>query len=139
LKDNHRGVLIGEQSFGKGSVQSVVGLPDGSAIKLTTALYFTPSGGSIQATGIIPDVLVKAVRISAKDVAKDAEKEKKRTRIFERDLKGHLKNAGKKKASENVRGEPSEAMQKRLKKDVVLQRAVDLLRGMHAIQSVAQR
>jgi len=138
LKDNHRGVLIGERSFGKGSVQSVVGLPDGSAIKLTTALYFTPSGGSIQATGIIPDVPVKAVRIAAKDAAKNAEKEKKRTRIFERDLKGHLANAGKKKTSEDVLGEPSETMKKRLKVDVVLQRAVDLLRGMHAIQTVAQ-
>jgi len=138
LKDNHRGVLIGERSFGKGSVQSVVGLPDGSAIKLTTALYFTPSGGSIQATGILPDVLVKAVRVARKDAAKDKPKEKKRTRIFERDLKGHLKNAGRKKSNEHVQGEPSETMKKRLKVDVVLQRAVDLLRGMHAIQSVTQ-
>jgi len=139
LKDNHRAVLIGERSFGKGSVQSVVGLPDGSAIKLTTALYFTPSGASIQATGIEPDVLVKAVRVARKDAVKDNQKEKKRTRIFERDLKGHLKNAGRKKSTEHVQGTPSETMQKRLKVDVVLQRAVDLLRGMHAVQGMAQR
>jgi len=141
LKDNHRAVLLGERSFGKGSVQSVVGLPDGSAIKLTTALYYTPSGRSIQATGIEPDVLVEAVRVRKAD--KDAEaKAKKRPRVFERDLKGHLKNGGKgknkKKAADDVHGEPSKAMQERLQKDVVLQRALDLLRGMHAVQDMAQ-
>ncbi len=139
LQDNHRAVLLGTQSFGKGSVQSVVGLPDGSAIKLTTALYYTPSGTSIQATGIVPDVPVEAVRLTSAE-AKDKEKKSKPTRVFESDLKGHLNNGGKNRGKKNVKvlqGEPSEAMQKRLEQDVVLQRALDLLRGVHAIHAMA--
>jgi len=134
LQDNHRAVLLGAQSFGKGSVQSVVGLPDGSAIKLTTALYYTPSGRSIQATGIVPDVSIEDVRVS-----REEDDKKKSTRVFERDLKGHLNNVGKsgKKNAEKVKGEPSEAMQKRIEQDVYLQRALDLLRGVHAIEGMA--
>jgi carboxyl-terminal processing protease len=58
LHDHKRAVLVGTRTFGKGSVQNVIDLPDGSALKLTTALYYTPSGRSIQAEGIEPDVLV---------------------------------------------------------------------------------
>ncbi len=56
LKDNHRAILMGRRTFGKGSVQSVLPLPDGEAIKLTTARYYTPDGHSIQARGITPDI-----------------------------------------------------------------------------------
>ena len=59
LRDHKRAVLVGTRTFGKGSVQSVIELPDGSAMKLTTALYYTPSGRSIQAQGIEPDVVVE--------------------------------------------------------------------------------
>lgn len=59
LQDNHRAVLLGAQSFGKGSVQSVIPLPDGSGLRLTTSKYFTPSGRSIHGKGIKPDVEVK--------------------------------------------------------------------------------
>jgi carboxyl-terminal processing protease len=58
LRDHQRAVVVGTRTFGKGSVQNVIELPDGSAMKLTTALYFTPSGRSIQAQGIAPDVEV---------------------------------------------------------------------------------
>jgi len=58
LQDQQRAVILGERSFGKGSVQTVIPLTDGSGIKLTTALYYTPNGRSIQAEGIIPDIVV---------------------------------------------------------------------------------
>ena len=59
LRDNKRAVLVGEKSFGKGSVQSVIPLPDGSGLRLTTARYFTPSGACINGIGITPDVVVE--------------------------------------------------------------------------------
>jgi carboxyl-terminal processing protease len=59
LHDQHRAVLVGTRTFGKGSVQNIIDMPDGSALKLTTALYFTPSGTSIQARGIDPDVVIE--------------------------------------------------------------------------------
>jgi carboxyl-terminal processing protease len=61
LQDHERAVLVGTRTFGKGSVQNVIDLPDHSALKLTTALYFTPSGRSIQAQGIEPDVRIEAI------------------------------------------------------------------------------
>ncbi|MFA5060264.1 MAG: S41 family peptidase [Candidatus Omnitrophota bacterium] len=61
LKDNKRAIILGEKSFGKGSVQSVVPLPDGSALRLTTSKYFTPSGVSIHNVGIIPDIVVAKI------------------------------------------------------------------------------
>lgn len=63
LKDNKRAVILGTTSFGKGSVQTVLPLDNKTGIKLTTALYYTPSGTSIQATGIIPDIVVNEVEI----------------------------------------------------------------------------
>ena len=62
LQDRHRTVLVGTRSFGKGSVQTVIPLPDNGAIRLTTARYYTPSGRSIQGLGIVPDVLVAETR-----------------------------------------------------------------------------
>ena len=62
LQDRHRAVLVGTRSFGKGSVQTVIPLPDNGAIRLTTARYYTPSGRSIQGLGIAPDVLVAETR-----------------------------------------------------------------------------
>ncbi len=58
MQDQHRAVLVGARTFGKGSVQTIIPLPDGSGLRLTTARYYTPAGRSIQATGIVPDVLV---------------------------------------------------------------------------------
>jgi carboxyl-terminal processing protease len=64
IKDNKRGILIGETTFGKGSVQTVRELPDGSGVKITTALYYTPSGSSIHDVGIEPDEVVKEVEVT---------------------------------------------------------------------------
>ena len=132
LQDNQRAVLMGTRSFGKGSVQRIIPLSDGSAFKLTTSLYYTPSGRSIQATGIDPDVEVKAVRLKIEDDGSDRPK-----RVTEANMKGHLANGnGKtktKKEEETVSGQPSEQMVERLTKDVQLQRAVDLLQGLHVL------
>lgn len=88
LQDNGRALIVGTQTFGKASVQTVIPLEDGSALKLTTARYYTPSGRSIQAEGIKPDILVKLTRPSE-------EKENRlEERLREKDLKGHIKPAG---------------------------------------------
>jgi carboxyl-terminal processing protease len=90
LQDNGRALIIGTQTFGKASVQTVISLEDGSALKLTTARYYTPKGRSIQAEGIKPDIVVKYVR-----PAEDAENNNllREDRIREKDLKGHIKPA----------------------------------------------
>ncbi|MDX8406252.1 MAG: S41 family peptidase [Mariprofundus sp.] len=135
LQDHHRAVLLGTLSFGKGSVQSVVPLSDGTAIKVTTALYYTPSGRSIQATGIDPDIKVEQLAIKPADKAKA-----KLPSVFESSLKGHLANGNHDKkaaktAAEIPTGDASDAMKKRLPLDTQLQRALDLLRGLHALKS----
>ena len=88
LQDNGRALIIGTQTFGKASVQTVIALEDGSALKLTTARYYTPKGRSIQAEGIKPDIVVKYIR-----PAEDAENNNLlwEDRIREKDLKGHIK------------------------------------------------
>src|SRR5882724_908720 len=63
LQDHHRAILLGTKSFGKGSVQTIIPIPGHGAIRLTTARYYTPSGRSIQATGIVPDILVEQAKI----------------------------------------------------------------------------
>jgi carboxyl-terminal processing protease len=118
LKDWNRAVIIGTQTFGKGSVQSVVPLTDGSALRLTTAKYYTPKGISIQSTGITPDILVKAEMKNG---------EKGRPVIREKDLEGHLTNG------EEIEGKPFEheeiiPVEIDEKDDVQLQRAIDLLK-----------
>lgn len=85
LQDNRRAIIVGTRTFGKGSVQTVIPLEDGSALKLTTAKYYTPSGRSIQAEGIAPDIVIKYQRPAQ-------EKEGAEDRIRERDLKGHIKS-----------------------------------------------
>ncbi|MBF0162081.1 MAG: S41 family peptidase [Magnetococcales bacterium] len=86
LQDHHRGVIMGTRSFGKGSVQTIIPLSDGSGLRLTTAQYYTPSGRSIQAKGITPDVVVEDMDLSG-------HKRDEEHRPTEADLKGHLKNA----------------------------------------------
>lgn len=87
LQDNKRAVIVGERSFGKGSVQSVIKLGDGSGLKLTVARYYTPSGVSIQSEGIKPDIEIEDV--DAEAFAKAVTKQKG-TR--EKDISGHLKS-----------------------------------------------
>lgn len=133
LQDNHRAALLGTKSFGKGSVQRIIPLQDGSAFKLTTSLYYTPSGRSIQATGIEPDIHVEPVILEAKKA------DNALPSISEKDLKGHLANGngkqpakkGAEKAADDV---ASQAMQERLMRDAQLQRAFDLLKGLDVLK-----
>ena len=85
LQDHKRGLILGTPSFGKGSVQNIKPLGDGSALKLTVARYYTPSGRSIQAEGIVPDIDAGYVKLK---------KETKQEFIKEKDLKNHLKGSG---------------------------------------------
>ena len=87
LKDNKRAIILGTRSFGKGSVQTVLPLDSKRGIKLTTALYFTPSGTSIQAKGITPDIVVEEVSIPKEAATKDGF-----TGFAEADLSGHILN-----------------------------------------------
>jgi carboxyl-terminal processing protease len=130
LQDNKRAVLMGTKSFGKGSVQRIIPLGDGTAFKLTTSLYYTPSGRSIQATGIDPDIEVPWVAI------KKVTPEKETLRISERDLKGHLANGNGEKETKkkDEKDSVSKKMQERLGKDVQLQRALDVLKAMYVVQ-----
>jgi carboxyl-terminal processing protease len=117
LKDWHRAVVLGVQTFGKGSVQSVVPLSDGSGLRLTTARYYTPSGTSIQSTGIVPDIIAK---IEAKNGAKE------HAVVREKDLERHLKNDSEEEKKQlEQETAPLEVSEK---DDVQLQRAIDLLK-----------
>jgi carboxyl-terminal processing protease len=101
LQDHKRAVIIGEKSFGKGSVQTVIPLPKDTAIRLTTSRYYTPSGRSIQAKGIEPDIIVEQAELK---------KSEKFDRTTEANLKGHL-DTGKKEdreaAAEDAKNETS--------------------------------
>ncbi|MDX9841575.1 MAG: S41 family peptidase, partial [Desulfobulbus sp.] len=86
LQDHKRAIILGTTTFGKGSVQTILPLPDGAGIRLTTAKYYTPSGDSIQATGIKPDMVVPLTAADGKDLAAEA------GAIREKDLPRHLPN-----------------------------------------------
>jgi carboxyl-terminal processing protease len=124
LQDHKRAIIMGEQTFGKGSVQTVIPLNDGSAIRLTTSLYYTPSGRSIQAKGIEPDILVVR-EIPQKDENDTTPEESRRVR--EKDLPRHMENS---KTPKDSKAEIAQAeAQKMLAQDNQLSRALDLLKG----------
>lgn len=100
LQDHHRALLIGQTTFGKGSVQTIIPLEDGSALRLTTALYYTPSGRCIQATGIEPDLNLAHVEIDGKKTMHHV--------IREKDLARHLEIMEKKKKEKNSKKEPKD-------------------------------
>ncbi len=125
LQDHKRATVIGTQSFGKGSVQTIMPLGNNTAIKLTTARYFTPSGRSIQLKGITPDVIVEEPGTMA-------------ARVREADLQRHLdnsqdKNAGKeapaKPAAVPAAAEPQKPIEFGSKEDFQLQQALAYLKG----------
>ena len=128
LQDNKRAIIMGTKSFGKGSVQTVIPLENNNgALRLTTSLYYTPSGKSIQASGIEPDIELKSAKI---------EKQEKNEVLAESELKGHieseLKNAIEESKKEKIKDENLELYEK----DYQLARAIDLIRGVSIYNSI---
>lgn len=117
LQDHRRAAIIGTQSFGKGSVQTVIPLGDGRAVKLTTARYFTPNGRSIQAEGVVPDIIVEPAEIRLY---------KNRTQVREVDLEGHLEKASGKKKKAKDRDED-------ITDDNQLYEALNVLKGFQLL------
>jgi carboxyl-terminal processing protease len=126
LKDWNRAVIIGVQTFGKGSVQTLIPLSDGSGLRLTTAKYYTPSGISIQNVGITPDIVVK---IEAKDGRGVPV-------IREKDLQGHLENENNIEAPAADEKVPFEVEEK---DDLQLQRAIDALKTWEVIDRLNKK
>ncbi len=127
LQDNKRAVVLGTKSFGKASVQVVRPLSDGSALKLTVARYYTPSGRDIQATGIIPDIVLDQIVKNQKE-KEDEDGELKFIR--EKDLKQHLEPSGKKDESKE---DPAQNL---LKNDNQLKYALDILKSWRVFSTV---
>lgn len=142
IQDQHRGILIGTQTFGKGSVQTIFPLPDGSGLRLTTARYYTPSGRSIQAKGIVPDIIVKPSTPEEEKVAPPKHP-------TEKDLERHLIEIEKGVPKEKEEVKKEKVKKEEVKKEEVkekekkpvdnqLDRALELLKSWEIFKSVAQ-
>ncbi|MFK7829695.1 MAG: S41 family peptidase [Congregibacter sp.] len=118
LQDHSRAVIMGTQSFGKGSVQTVLPISESRAVKLTTALYFTPNGRSIQAEGIQPDVFIERAKVETFDES---------GRVSEKDLAGHLDNT---KSQAAVDAAASRGL---ITRDNQLYEALTLLKGINIL------
>ena len=124
LQDRSRAIILGEQSFGKGSVQTIIPLDDKSGLRLTTARYFTPSGRSIQARGISPDIVVSQLNVQSL--------EKSAAPLREKDLDNHFQPASGQQNGQNQ--DISEKPDPEEIQDTQLQRAIDLLNGLHILK-----
>ena len=127
LQDHHRAVIMGSRSFGKGSVQTVLPMKNGAALKLTTARYYTPSGRSIQAEGITPDIPLEHVKVTAVE-------SKGFTPVKEADLSRHLVNGDAKKDQGKADDTVAEQEHKLLNEDYQLFEAWNLLKGLQILQ-----
>lgn len=141
LQDHKRAVVMGTQSFGKGSVQTIIPLSDDSGLRLTTARYFTPKGRSIQAKGITPDIIVEQLELPKQSPKRES------MFIREKDLENHFENTDEgKKADEKKEqakdkegakdaSEPAKVVDQ-LKSDYQLVRALDLLKGWEILKKM---
>jgi carboxyl-terminal processing protease len=128
LQDHKRAVIVGTQSFGKGSVQSVLPIAGNKAIKLTTARYFTPKGRSIQAQGIQPDVFVEQSEVTPYE----------QSYYKESDLSGHLSNGNGEEESKKTHESDHQVSDDLLSKDFQLYQAYTLLKGWSVFQHHAK-
>lgn len=142
LQDHKKALIVGTQTFGKGSVQTIIPMSNGAGLRLTTARYFTPSGRSIQAKGIEPDIIVERV-IPKTD---DTENNKKKTYLREKDLRHHIddgkdvdkkeqitddKKTKKEKTITEKAEEEAEEVKELIAKDNQLRTALTLLKGLN--------
>ena len=133
LQDHNRAVIVGESTFGKGSVQKIEPLGDGTAIKMTIARYYTPKGRSIQAEGIVPDIAV------AWEAPRDGDKPVRFFGPREKDLSRHLENGAKKDGKDDSKDKPKlleDDTKTMLEKDNQLRMALQLVRGLPKISEV---
>jgi carboxyl-terminal processing protease len=124
LQDRGRAVIMGTQSFGKGSVQTVLPVSDTKALKLTTSLYYTPNGRSIQAEGIVPDVVVERAQLTSLEQG---------NRLREADLNRSIENAGSSVETE------TEAIATLREDDNQVYEAFTLLKGINVYQSLGAK
>ena len=129
LQDHKRAIILGSKTFGKGSVQTILPLSGGTALKLTTARYFTPSGRSIQAEGITPDIELESLKVAAEEKTLDP--------LSEANLSGHLDNGNGDDGSagdsddENANGDLARS-------DYQLYEALNMLKGLSILQERMQ-
>jgi len=143
IQDNKRGVVLGTKSFGKGSVQSVIPLPDGSGLRLTTSRYFTPSGVCIHDIGITPDIVIERIYPEGEEPLEDEEteasidglkngKKKDVASIFDKIETGE-------ESSDPVEAEKrrkEEALKKKMAEDNQVQAAVNVLKGIRVYRAL---
>ena len=131
LQDHNRALIIGQKTFGKGSVQTILPMTNESALKLTTARYYTPSGRSIQASGIVPDIAIDEVKIEL--IKQNV------LRVSEANLSGHLESNNEQQADdtssspENPQSQSSSESEQELtlsQSDYALYEALNVLKGM---------
>ena len=138
LRDNKRAVLVGVKSFGKGSVQSVIPLPDGSGLRLTTARYFTPSGVCINGIGITPDVLLEE-KAAKEDGGSD---EKSVSKVNNEDVDtifSNLESKGDKNKVLSAEDKKKNLQKKKDLEDIQLQSAVNVIKGIKIYRKFQQK
>jgi carboxyl-terminal processing protease len=142
MQDHKRAIILGTQSFGKGSVQTIIPLSDDSGLRLTTARYYTPKGRSIQAKGITPDIVVEALELPKPSGNKAS------MHLREKDLVNHFETEDKSETGDSRQDEKksekvddktekvSSRLEEKLKHDYQVLRALDLLKGWELIKSM---
>jgi carboxyl-terminal processing protease len=133
LQDNKRALVLGTKTFGKGSVQTILPLSDGSGLRLTTAKYYTPSGKSIQLSGISPDINVEF------EPPVDKQEKEKRRFLREEDLKGHMPNETGEAPDQKKNGEDEETEERvkiLLEKDNQVRQALQLLQTWNIFSQI---
>ena len=139
MQDHKRAIVLGTKTFGKGSVQTILPLDDHSALRLTTARYFTPKGRSIQAKGIVPDIIME------NPPRREMQAKKPRSRVREENLRGHLESPEDPTNDPETKKETKEKksdLQRKvgdIENDPQLRRALELLKGWEVFKQLVEK